>query len=123
VVKKLALALPGVDAAVRYDGSPVLRVRGVFMAGMATHPSAEVGSLVARIDPEDRRWLLEDAPETYYVTDSYQRHPVVLVRLSRIDREALRGLLALAWRASMAKAQGRISPRRGIPAAVSRKRC
>ena len=77
--RTLALRLPGVDAAVRYDGSTVLQAGGVFMAGLATHSSAEPGSLVVRIDLEERPWLLDDAPETYYVTGYYQKHPVVLV--------------------------------------------
>jgi hypothetical protein len=55
------------------------------MAGLAGHASAEPGSLVVRSRVEDRAWLLEDAPDTYYVTDYYERHPVVLVRLDRID--------------------------------------
>lgn len=35
------------------------------------------------------RWFLEEAPDTYYVTDSYEKHPIVPVRLSRIDRDVL----------------------------------
>ena len=42
------------------------------MAGLATHESAEPGSLVVRVGLEERAYLLEDAPETYYVTDSYR---------------------------------------------------
>ena len=106
-VKEAGLALPGVEAAVRYDGSPVLKVNGAFMAGLTTHPSAEPGSLVVRIAPDDRRWLLEDAPDVYYVTDYHRRHPVVLVRLSAIDRDALRDLLRMAWRLTLAKTSGR----------------
>ena len=56
------------------------------MAGLATHPSAEPGTLVVRVDDEQREWLIEDAPETYYLTDYYRKYPLVLVRLSRIDR-------------------------------------
>ena len=47
---------------------------------------------------------LEDAPETYYVTDYYEKYPLVLVRLSRIDRDALRDLLSVSWRLGAAKA-------------------
>ena len=42
--------------------------------------------------------MIEDAPETYYLTDYYRRHPVILVRLARIDRDALRDLLTVSWR-------------------------
>jgi hypothetical protein len=111
-VKTAGLALPHVEAATRYDGSPVLKVCGVFMAGLATHASAEPGTLVVRVGFEEREWLLEDAPETYYVTDFYRRYPIVLVRLSRIDRDALRDVLAVSWRLTVAKA--RIATRRSV---------
>jgi len=74
------------------------------MAGLAGHASAEPGSLVVRSRLEDRAWLLEDAPDTYYVTDYYDRHPVVLVRLDRIDAAALRDLLSASRRLTMEKA-------------------
>ena len=75
------------------------------MAGLATHPSAERGTLVVRVDFEERLGLLEDAPDTYYLTDYYRPHPVVLVRLSRIDRDALRDLLSMALRHTLKKAR------------------
>ena len=106
-VRAVGLTLPGVEAAVRYDGSPVLKVGGAFMAGIATHPSAEPETLVVRSEVEERRWLLEDAPETYYVTDYYQKYPVVLARLARLDRDALRDLLAISRRLTLAKSRRR----------------
>jgi hypothetical protein len=108
-VRAVGLTFAGVEAATKYDGSPVLRVGGCFMAGLATHRSAEPDSLVVRVDPEARTWLLEEAPETYYVTEHYERHPVVLARLRRMDRDALRDLLAASWRLAVAKAR---TPRR-----------
>ena len=106
-VRTVGLALPDVEATTRYDGTPVLKVGGSFMAGLATHRSAEPETLVVRIGFEEREWLLEDAPETYYVTDYYRRHPVVLVRLSRIGRDALPGLLSMSWRLVSSKARKR----------------
>ena len=100
----MARAWPDVHAGSKYDGSPLLTCRGCFMAGMAMHPSAEPDTLVARVDADARPWLLDEAAETYYVTDHYQRHPVVLVRLPRIDRAALSDLLAMARRATLLKA-------------------
>jgi hypothetical protein len=103
----VGLALPDVEAATRYDGSPVLKRGGSFMAGLATHPSAEPGTLVVRSGSEEREWLIEDAPETYYLTDYYRRYPLVLVRLSRIDRDALRDVLSVSWRLTPAKTRKR----------------
>jgi hypothetical protein len=103
IVGELARAWADVEATTKYDGSPMLKCRGCFMAGMAGHASAEADTLVARIDVEARQFLLDEAAETYYLTAYYQPHPVVLVRLSRIDRDALADLLATARRATLLK--------------------
>jgi hypothetical protein len=108
-VRAVGLTLPGVEAATKYDGSPVLRVGGCFMAGLATHRSAEPETLVVRASFEEREWLLEDAPGTYYLTDYYRSYPVVLARLSRIDQDALRDLLSVSWRLTLTKT------RKGLP--------
>lgn len=102
-VREVGLALPDVEATTKYDGSRVLKVRGRFMAGIATHRSAEPATLVVRCGFEERARLLEDAPETYYVTDYYGSYPIVLARLSRLDRDALRDLLSVSRRLALAK--------------------
>jgi hypothetical protein len=110
----VGLTLPDVEAATRYDGSPLLKAGGCFMAGLASHPSAEPGSLVVRAEIEDRDLFLEDAPETYYTTDYYRPYPVVLVRVKRIDRDALRDLLSVSRRLAMAKGRKRGKSSRAI---------
>ena len=57
-----------------------------------------------------RHTLLAAEPSVYYVTEHYERYPMVLVRLSSINREALRDLLELAWQAATSRKQlpGRI---------------
>lgn len=109
IVKAVGLALPDVEATTRYDGSPALKVGGCFMAGLATHRSVEPGTLVVRVDLEERAWLLEDAPDTYYVTDYYRHYPVVLARLSRLKRDALRDLLSVSRRLTLPKTRTRAS--------------
>lgn len=106
-VKAVGLALPDVEAAIRYDGSPVLKVGGCFMAGLATHPSAEPDTLVVRVGFEERGYLLEDAPDTYYLTDDYRNYPIVLVRLAQVNDDALRDLLSVSRRLTVAKARKR----------------
>jgi hypothetical protein len=109
-VESIGLTLPGVEKAIRYDGSPVLRIEGCFMAGLATHPSAEPATLVVRADFDERDTWIEDAPDIYYLTDYYRRYPLVLVRLPRIDRHALRDLLNGSRRMTIPKtATGRRS--------------
>jgi hypothetical protein len=111
-VREAGLALPGVEAATKYDGSPVLKLGGCFLAGLAMHPSAEPDTLVTRVGLDERDLLVEDAPDTYYLTDYYRPYPVVLVRLSRVDRDALNDLLTGSWRLTAAKAGNRGRPRR-----------
>ena len=105
IVRTVGLTLPHVEATTKYDGSPVLKVDGIFMAGLAMHPSAEPDTLVVRAPLEDRERLVEDAPETYYLTDHYRSYPLVLVRLSRIEPGALRDLLSVSWRMTTAKSR------------------
>lgn len=109
-VLSIGLSFTDVEAGTKYDGSPVLKVRGCFMAGLATHHSAEPHTLVVRCDHDSRNDLLTDAPETYYVTDHYRPYPVVLVRLVKIDHDALRDLLNVSRRIAIEKARPR--PRR-----------
>jgi len=107
LVRSIGLTLPGVEATRRYDGSPVLKLGGCYMAGLAAHPSAEPDTLVVRMSEEERALLLEDAPDTYYVTDYYRPYPLVLVRLGRVTPEALHDLLSVSWRLTQAKVRRR----------------
>jgi hypothetical protein len=103
IVQRIGLTLPNVEAVTRYDGSPVLKVAGVFMAGLATHESAEANTLVVRADLEQRDSFIDEAPETYYVTEYYRRYPLVLVRLDHVTPDALRELLTSSRRLSLPK--------------------
>ena len=107
IVRTVGLTLPDVEATTRYDGSPVLKLGGAFLAGLASHHSAEPGTLVVRAGFEERDGFLEDAPQTYYLTDYYRPYPLVLVRLSQIDRAALRDVLSVSWRLTAPKARKR----------------
>ena len=108
-VARIGLQLAGVETAIKYDGSPVLRWRGCFMAGLATHESADAPSLVVRIELDDREALTADAPDIYYVTEYYRPHPVVLARLDRLDGDALRDLLSMSWRLTKQKASRKMT--------------
>jgi hypothetical protein len=115
-VISVGVTLPGVEAGTKYNGSPVLRVGGCFMAGLATHPSAEAGTLVVRSGLEERDRLLEEAPDTYYLTDYYSRHPVILARLAKLGRDALRDLLSVSRRLTLPKTRRQREPGRRQPA-------
>jgi hypothetical protein len=103
VVKTIGLTFPGVEAATRYDGAPGLNLNGIFLAGLATHESAEPDTLVVRYPLENRDSLINDAPQTYYITDFYRRYPLVLVRLARISQPALAEMLTISWKVTAKK--------------------
>jgi hypothetical protein len=110
-VRKLGLALPDVESGTMY-GSPALKVHGRLLACLAIHKSAEPGSLVVRTDFDERAALLSEEPETYYLTNHYVNHPVVLVRLSRIRVDQMRDLLRSAYRFIKAHESQKTSRRR-----------
>src|SRR3954464_806941 len=114
-VRRVGLTLPGVEAATRYDGSPRLVLGGCFVARLAQHQAAEPDTLVVRADVNDREWLLADAPDTYYLTDYYRKYPLVLVRLSRIDTQALHEVLAISRGWTLPKPPDARRQRRGQP--------
>ena len=101
LVRELGLALPDVNEGTQY-GAPALKLGKRLLACMAIHPSAEPGSLVVRTDFETRGALLAEEPSTFYVTEHYTNHPLVLVRLSRIKEDQMRDLLQSGWRAIVA---------------------
>jgi hypothetical protein len=109
-VRKIALALPGVEPSTIH-GAPSLKVRGKLLTCPTLHRSVESNTLAVRIDRAERARLMEADPGVYYVTDHYRNYPtvlvrlsqidrkaLVLVRLSQIDRKALKELLRAAWR-------------------------
>jgi len=96
-VREIASTLPGVVVSLGARGVS-LKVRGKMLACRAIHPSAEEGSLVVRIDAARRAKLLAADPEVYYLTPHYAPHASVLIRVSRIGRDALAELLEEAMR-------------------------
>jgi len=68
-----------------------------MFAGIPVNKSVEPDSLVVYIDFDSRSELLAEAPEVYYLRDHYKDYPVVLLRLNRVDSDALRDLLRGAW--------------------------
>jgi hypothetical protein len=97
VVRELARTLPGVEDSTG-RGVPSLKIRGKLMTFPAIHKSAEPHSLIVKIGFDERAELIAADPDTYYVTDHYVKYPSILVRMSRIHRDALQSLLGMAWK-------------------------
>ena len=96
-VRKIGLALPDVEESTSY-GVSSLKVCGKLLACPAINKSAEPGSLAVRVSFDERDELIAGDPDVYYVTDHYVNYPSVLVRLSRIRRDALQDLLLMSWK-------------------------
>jgi hypothetical protein len=118
-VRDIGLALPGVEQSVTY-GVPALKVKGKLLAWIPVNRSAEPDSLAVRVDFDDRADLLAEQPDVYYVTDHYVGYNAVLVRLSRISPDVLRGLLSMAHK-FVTRNAAQHSPARKRPKAAPRK--
>ena len=100
---KIGAALPDVERTTSW-GAPTLKVRGKMLACKAINKQAEPNTLVVCMSIPDRDELIEADPETYYLKPHYQGYPCVLVRLSRIQPDAMRDLLRMGWEFARAQA-------------------
>ena len=106
VLREIALQFPDVEDASTERGV-AFKARGRLLTCAAINESAEPNSLVVRIGAEQRARLMAAHPDALYLTDHYAKHPAVLARLERLDRESLRDILGAAWLFVTEKALGR----------------
>ena len=97
MVRNIGLSLTGVKEGTAY-GLPALKVNGKLLACVPANHSAEPNSLVICMDRDDRAELLAGAPDVYYLTNHYLDYDSVLVRLARVNPDALRDLLGMAYK-------------------------
>ncbi len=97
-VRELALALPSAEEGTSY-GTPAFKVRGTLFARLRE----EGDVLVVKVDSDYRDALVRSAPDTYFITPHYEKSPMVLMRLSNVNREELGELLTDSWRISAPK--------------------
>jgi hypothetical protein len=110
-VESIGRTLPDVELTTTW-GKPTLKVRGRMFVCIASHKSAEPNTLVVMMDFADRDALVEDDPATYYLKEHYLNYPCVLVRLSRVSKEALHDLVVGAHRYVSAKVRPKRTSRR-----------
>jgi len=113
-LREIALQFPDVADGTTARGV-AFTARGRLFTCAAIHASAEPNSLVVRIAVERRARLMAAYPDALYLTDHYAKHPAVLARLERLDRESLRDILGAAWLfvTEKAVARKRSGPKRG----------
>ena len=92
-VRRIALGLPGVEERPSY-GTPGFRVAGKLFARI----KEDGVTLVVRTDRDSREALLEANPSTFFVTPHYLGYDMMLIRLSVVTRDELRGQLVAAWK-------------------------
>jgi len=91
---KIALRLPGTSESTSY-GTPAVKVRAKILSRWRTEAE---GALAIRCDFLDRQILLQANPKAFFLTDHYRNYPMILVRLDRVDAEALTDLVERGWR-------------------------
>src|SRR5262245_4796927 len=96
-VRKVGLTIAGLEEGKAWNG-PCLKASKKIAACMATHRSAEPGTLAVVVGEDVRDELIEGDPNVYYVKDHYVPWPTVLVRLELTDDAVLRDLLIMATR-------------------------
>lgn len=97
-VRRLMRGLDGVVESTAY-GSPCLKVNGHMFACIAINKEAEPNTLMIRVASfEQRDDLIAEQPDVYYLKPHYEPYACVLVRLGRVQADALRDLLLGAWR-------------------------
>lgn len=96
-VLEIGLTLPDTASGTAWGGR-TLQVGGHRFVGEPVHKSAEPNSLGVHVDFSDRDALIAEQPDVYYTAAHYENYPCVLVRLSRIRRDALEDLLRMAHR-------------------------
>jgi hypothetical protein len=92
-VRRLVLALPGVEEGLSY-GTPGFRVRGKFLARLWEDGE----TLVVKCGDDERDFRMKAEPETFFVTEHYRGYPTVLVRLAKVRQADLQAVLEEAWR-------------------------
>ena len=93
-VVQIAQALPGVEESRSY-GTPAIKVKRKFLARLRSEAE---GGLAIACDIMEREMLLQAAPETFYITDHYAPHAMVLINLETVRWDAMPGILERAWR-------------------------
>ncbi|MFP2900174.1 MmcQ/YjbR family DNA-binding protein [Corallococcus sp. 4LFB] len=91
-VREMALALPATEERPSY-GTPGFRVSDTLFARVL-----DDDSIVIKVDFEYREALLQSQPDVFLVRPHYQDWPMVIVRLTTVDRPLLQSLLKEAWR-------------------------
>ncbi len=114
--RKIALSIAGTSEG-PYFGKPAIFLGEEYLCRVHDKEAAMVlrsGSM------EMREVMLEAEPKLFYITDHYKSFPVILARLSALDKETLKDLLAA--RMLRIAQKGAKKQRRAVKKAVKKKK-
>jgi hypothetical protein len=94
-VRGIARTFPGAVESTTY-GKPAFKVEGKLFAWMSPDDAAD-GALAVRVDPGELPFLVETAPDRYFRTSHYHGHPILLIRMDRIEAEELGQRIEDSW--------------------------
>ncbi len=94
----LALDLPRVELTTSW-GEPCLKAHGKNWVWWSPHEDAPV----FKVPFEERDVLVDVDPDTFFFTDHYKNHPLILVRPEKLDLEWAENNLIKVWRAQAPK--------------------
>jgi hypothetical protein len=94
----LSLELPHVVETTAW-GNPCLKAHGKLWAWWSPSEDAPV----FKIAREEREFLIDAAPDTFFVTPHYASHGLVLVHPTMLDHDWARARLLQTWRAMAPK--------------------
>lgn len=89
----LSLDLPNVVETTSW-GQPTLKAHGKLWAWWSPQEDAPV----FKMSKDERAFLIEADPDTFFVTPHYQSHALVLVRPTRLDVDWAKARLLQSWR-------------------------
>jgi len=94
-VRELAGGLPGAEESTTY-GQPAFKVGGKLFAWMSPSRDA-AGALALCVDPDEKALLIESRTDRCFSTPHYEAHPILLVRMDRMEPHELAELVEDAW--------------------------
>ena len=100
-VRRISLGLPGAYEQETHGGRPSFRTKPRMFAWVRDDPEA----LVVWVESvEDKDALLATDPATFFTTEHYDGHPIVLVRLGAVDAAEAEELITESFRLRAPKA-------------------
>lgn len=94
MIRTLTLALPETVEGTSW-GSPSFKVNGEVIL----YWNATLDAPVFKVDLDERDFLIDADPGTFFTTDHHRHYPVVLARPDRLDPEWARVNIERVWRA------------------------